>query len=88
MTQAVRAGRMQDGAGIHVHHDGGVGRLVAGSGLLVVMCTALAALAGVGRIGRHGDNGQQGGQREHAPSEPARGSATRTQHDLPRPSIP
>ena len=61
MARAVGVGRLQHRAGIGVHHDRGIGGLVAfGGGRVVAL---VAAAAGVG-VGGDGGNGEQRRQAE------------------------
>ena len=80
MTRAVGIGRLHHGARIGVHHDRGIGGLVAfdGGGVMVAV---VASAAGVGIAGEGGHR-EQPGYAEGAPTKTALDQGSRTQHPL------
>ena len=79
VARTVGIGRLQYGAGIGVHDDRGIGRLVAFGGGGAMM--AVVPSAGIGS-GGDGGKGQQRPQAENAPTEMALDNGSRTQHPL------
>ncbi len=76
MARAVGVARLHDGAGIGVHHDRGIGRIVAFGGGLAVL-----TVAGIGRAGG-GRGGEHGRQSQEAPTATALDTGTTKRHSL------
>src|SRR5262249_534610 len=90
MALVVRICGVQLAAGIGVHDDGRVGRLIRAAGGMAfllgrILVRRVATAAGIGGIGADRDENERSRKRQNSPTKPARGPDPNPQHILRSP---